>query len=68
MAEILLTGANGQLGWELRRLMTADQCVAFTSAELDITDEAAVAAMVAAVAPSRDYKRSGIHKRGRGGV
>ncbi|HAR65841.1 MAG TPA: dTDP-4-dehydrorhamnose reductase [Lentisphaeria bacterium] len=51
MAEILLTGANGQLGWELRRLMTADQCVAFTSAELDITDETAVAAMVAAVAP-----------------
>ncbi len=37
MSRILLTGANGQVGWELRRLLpSASQIIALTRAELDL--------------------------------
>lgn len=52
MMKILLTGANGQLGWELRRTIPPGITLsAFGSKELDITDRAAVTQMVATQAP-----------------
>lgn len=52
-ADILLTGANGQVGWEFaRRAPAAGLSVrAFGREELDIADNDAVARAVAAVAP-----------------
>ena len=50
--KILLTGANGQLGWELQRTVPPGfAVVACGSAELDISDRQAVARVVAAHAP-----------------
>ncbi|MEI6741435.1 MAG: sugar nucleotide-binding protein, partial [Gemmatimonadaceae bacterium] len=49
---ILLTGANGQVGWELQRtLAPLGPVVATTRETLDLTNEAAIRAMVRAVAP-----------------
>lgn len=47
---VLVTGANGQLGSELRRAAWPDgwQVVAIDQVELDLADTAAIAAMVAA--------------------
>ncbi len=50
---ILLTGRNGQVGWELcRTLAPVGQLVPFGAAELDLTDSAAVRQCIANVAPS----------------
>ncbi len=50
--KILLTGAAGQLGWELQRSVPPGiTLVAMDAAGLDITDAAAVSAMVAAEQP-----------------
>lgn len=50
--KILLTGAAGQLGWELQRSVPPGiTLVAMDAAGLDITDTAAVAATVAAEQP-----------------
>ena len=48
MLKILVTGANGQLGSELRRLSSVSpNSYLFTDvAELDVTDESAVDALV----------------------
>ncbi len=53
MRELLVTGANGQLGRELHRVALPEgwQVVALDRAALDLTDPAAIAAMVA----SRDW-------------
>ena len=49
---ILLTGANGQVGWELRRsLSTLGQVTALDSRGLDLTDAAAIRRVVAEVKP-----------------
>ncbi len=50
--KILVTGAQGQLGWELQRTVPAGvELVAFGSGELDITDRQAVTRTVAAECP-----------------
>jgi dTDP-4-dehydrorhamnose reductase len=50
--KVLLTGANGQLGWELQRTVPPGiELVAFGSGELDITDQQSVAKEVVAHAP-----------------
>lgn len=50
--KIFLTGANGQLGWELQRTIPPGITLnAFGSKELDITDQNAVAQMVATLVP-----------------
>jgi len=42
----LITGANGQLGWELQRTRPQGfQIIALNRAELDITDSAAVTSL-----------------------
>ena len=44
--KILITGADGQLGWELQQVRPArQQIIALPRTELDITDRAAVASM-----------------------
>lgn len=48
---ILLTGAGGQVGWELQRQLQASTLVACTRADLDISSAAAVAEKVAALSP-----------------
>ncbi len=48
---VLLTGAGGQLGLDLLDAFVRDEVAAFTRAELDVADEAAVAAVVGEVAP-----------------
>lgn len=48
---IMLTGANGQLGWELRRRAQNRSLHAFDREMLDITDAAAVNAIVRKVRP-----------------
>lgn len=52
-SRILLLGANGQIGWELRRTLGAlGEVVALDSRALDLTDADAVRARVRAVAPA----------------
>ena len=48
---IFLTGANGQLGRELRRRLAGTEVLATDLPELDITDAAAVAAMIGEFKP-----------------
>lgn len=48
---IFLTGANGQLGRELRRRLAGTELLATDLPELDITDAAAVAAMIGEFKP-----------------
>ena len=50
---VLVTGANGQLGRELQRVPWPDATILdpMTSAQLDITDEAAVSQIVASSRP-----------------
>ena len=49
---ILLTGANGQVGWELRRaLSTLGKVTAVDSQAMDLTDPAAIRRVVAEVKP-----------------
>jgi dTDP-4-dehydrorhamnose reductase len=47
----LITGAAGQVGSDLRRTLDGAQVAALTHSELDITDSAAVDAVVADLAP-----------------
>jgi dTDP-4-dehydrorhamnose reductase len=47
----LITGAHGQLGADLQRLLAADDVCPVGHAELDITDETAVAKAIADFAP-----------------
>lgn len=50
--KILLTGARGQLGWELRRsLACLGEVVALDSRALDLTDAAAIRRVVHEIAP-----------------
>jgi dTDP-4-dehydrorhamnose reductase len=49
--DILLTGANGQVGWEVARRAQDLSVRALTRSDLDISDAAAVQALVAATAP-----------------
>ncbi|MCA8933230.1 MAG: dTDP-4-dehydrorhamnose reductase [Rhodospirillaceae bacterium] len=53
MADLLITGADGQVGWELARRAAAAglDAVAVNRAGLDIADRAAVARVMAQVAP-----------------
>ncbi|MGL4766712.1 MAG: dTDP-4-dehydrorhamnose reductase [Formosimonas sp.] len=47
MAKILITGVNGQVGFELTRsLAPLGEVVALTRAQLDLTDEAAITAVL----------------------
>lgn len=48
---VLLTGAGGQLGQELRRVLAGEEVVALSHAELDITDPAAVTPRVEQLHP-----------------
>jgi dTDP-4-dehydrorhamnose reductase len=50
---ILLTGKDGQVGWELARTLPAvGEVVAFSRSELDLTDPAQIAARVREVRPA----------------
>ncbi len=52
MTKILLLGANGQVGWELRRcLLTVGEVVATTRQEIDLTDNQKVTDAIAAIRP-----------------
>jgi dTDP-4-dehydrorhamnose reductase len=52
MTKILLTGKNGQLGWELQRsLATFGQVVATDSKELDLADPDAIRRTIRRIAP-----------------
>ena len=57
MTKILITGANGQLGSELRNLLDERgiEYDAFDSKQLDITDEAAVDEKITALKPTVIY-------------
>ena len=49
---ILLTGANGQVGWELQRSLSAlGEVIALDSKALDLADGAAIRRQVRAIAP-----------------
>ena len=49
---ILLTGRNGQVGWELERaLATVGEIIALDRAQLDLTDEASIRQATRAAAP-----------------
>jgi dTDP-4-dehydrorhamnose reductase len=50
--KVLVTGAGGQLGLDLLDAFADHDVVGLTRAQLDITDEAAVAAAVAGIRPS----------------
>ncbi|NKB43487.1 MAG: dTDP-4-dehydrorhamnose reductase [Alphaproteobacteria bacterium] len=52
-ADVLITGANGQLGWELQRRATASSRTAraFTRTDLNITDADSVARTIEAASP-----------------
>ena len=53
MKTILLTGKNGQVGWELQRtLATLGKVVALDVAELDLTNPAAIRQAVRSIRPS----------------
>lgn len=51
MMKIFITGANGQLGRELQRRLQGTEFLATDVQDLDITDESAVAAMIAGYQP-----------------
>ena len=50
---ILLTGAGGQLGLAVRRVVVGHELLPLTHAELDVADAAAVAEALATLAPER---------------
>lgn len=54
MSEVLLVGANGQVGWEISRQSSAAgiPCCALTRAQLDITSRDAVLSAIENVEPS----------------
>jgi dTDP-4-dehydrorhamnose reductase len=59
---ILLIGAGGQLGTDLRRALPADQLVPLTRAELDITDPEATERVLADHRPAWVVNTSAFHR------
>jgi dTDP-4-dehydrorhamnose reductase len=59
---ILLTGANGQLGTDLRRALPAAALIPLTRADLDITDQEAVERALAAHAPAWVVNTAAFHR------
>jgi dTDP-4-dehydrorhamnose reductase len=64
MSKVLLIGANGQLGSDLKRVFAAagDEVVALTHAQVDVCNSAGVAAVVAEVQPQVVLNTSAFHK------
>lgn len=62
MDRILLLGAGGQLGTDLRRVLPAAELVPLTRGELDITDPAAVDQALAAHAPQWVVNTAAFHR------
>jgi dTDP-4-dehydrorhamnose reductase len=64
MAKVLLIGANGQLGSDLKKVFAAagDEVVALTHAQLDVCNFEQVAAMVAEIQPRVVLNTSAFHK------
>jgi dTDP-4-dehydrorhamnose reductase len=57
---ILLTGANGQVGWELQRsLAPLGEVIAFDRSQLDLADHDAVRQRVRAIAPNAIVNAAG---------
>lgn len=59
---ILLIGAGGQLGTDLRAVLAGPSLVARTHAELDVTDAAAVEQAVAALRPAVVVSTAAFHR------
>jgi dTDP-4-dehydrorhamnose reductase len=59
---VLLIGANGQLGSDLRALLPAERLVPLTHAELDVTDAAGVRATLAAQRPDVVLNTAAFHR------
>jgi dTDP-4-dehydrorhamnose reductase len=65
IARVLITGARGQLGSDLTdQLSGRGEVLALTRAELDITDDAAVAAKLADFAPDTVFNCASYHNVG----
>ena len=62
MERILLIGASGQLGTDLRRTLPAAALIPLTRANLDITDPAAVERVLAAHAPAWVINTAAYHR------
>jgi dTDP-4-dehydrorhamnose reductase len=64
MAKVLLIGANGQLGSDLKKVFAAagDEVVALTHAQMDVCDSERVAAMVEEIQPRVVLNTSAFHK------
>ena len=62
MAPILLLGASGQLGTDLRRTLPAAVLVPLTRADLDVTDRAAVERTLDAHAPAWVVNTTAFHR------
>ena len=62
MERILLIGASGQLGTDLRRTLPAAALIPLTRADLDITDQAAVERVLAAHAPAWVINTAAYHR------
>jgi dTDP-4-dehydrorhamnose reductase len=59
---ILLIGASGQLGTDLRRTLPAAALIALTRADLDITDQEAVERILSAHAPAWVVNTAAYHR------
>ena len=62
MERILLVGASGQLGTDLRRTLPAAALIPLTRADLDITDRDAVEWVLAARAPAWVVNTAAFHR------
>lgn len=62
MERILLIGANGQLGTDLRRTLPQGVLIPLTRADLDITDRDAVERILAAHAPAWAINTAAYHR------
>ena len=62
MERILLTGANGQLGTDLRRTLPAAALIPLTRADLDITDPEAVERVLGTHAPAWVVNTAAYHR------
>jgi dTDP-4-dehydrorhamnose reductase len=59
---ILLIGAGGQLGTDLRGVLPADKLVPLTRAELDVTDPGAIAEKLAETSPAWVINTAAFHR------